>query len=202
MGWLGQRLFLVVAVGVALVPMYYLFPDEEDMALIEALPGVAITAVGLVAAESLFQLYVQYSSASAQNSLLAGIIVLMTWLYVSGLLILVGAAVNAVLSNRSEDVSIRPSWAASRSRKTVRNRRPAANPPINPGDRRPSRAPPNGNRRRSRRRWGVRAALPPDRIDTDRRKTVIPFVDDTVSIGLHWNVRDSESDSEAADPRE
>ncbi|TYT63754.1 YihY/virulence factor BrkB family protein [Natrialba swarupiae] len=202
-GWLGQRLFLVVAVGVALVPMYYLFPDEEDMALIEALPGVAITAVGLVAAESLFQLYVQYSSASAQNSLLAGIIVLMTWLYVSGLLILVGAAVNAVLSNRSEDVSIRPVLGGIPLEEDGAEPTTSGEPadPIRAIDDLRERLPTATDVEVVVDGESVRLS-PPDRIDTDRRKTVIPFVDDTVSIGLHWNVRDSESDSEAADPRE
>lgn len=35
-------------------------------------------------------------------------LVFLTWLYFSGLVVLVGVAVNAVLSNRSRDVDIRP----------------------------------------------------------------------------------------------
>lgn len=107
-GWLGYRLLLVVFLALALFPMYYLFPDEEDMAPIEAVPGVVFTATALMAFESVFQLYIQYSSSTADNSVLAGILVFLTWLYLSGLVILIGAAINAVLSNRSEDVDIRP----------------------------------------------------------------------------------------------
>ncbi|MDZ7731007.1 MAG: YhjD/YihY/BrkB family envelope integrity protein [Natrialbaceae archaeon] len=56
----------------------------------------------------MFELYLVYSSPAAKSSLLAAVIVLMTWLYFNALIVLVGAAVNAVLSNRSEDVRIDP----------------------------------------------------------------------------------------------
>ncbi|WP_436346559.1 YihY/virulence factor BrkB family protein [Natronorubrum sp. FCH18a] len=200
-GWVAQRLFLVVAVGVALVPMYYLFPDEEDMALVEALPGVAVTAVGLVAAESLFRLYVQYGSTNAQNSLLAGIIVLMTWLYVSGLLILVGAAVNAVLSNRSEDVSIRPVVGGVPLEEDRANDSGRDGDPVDPVraiDDLRERLPTATDVRVVVDEESVRIP-PPDRIDTDRRRTTIPFVDDTVGIELHWNA--PEETEQAAERR-
>jgi membrane protein len=107
-GWLLQRLLLAAGVAVTLVPMYYLFPDEDGMALVEVVPGVCVTAVGLVVFQSLFQLYLEFSTTAARESILASILVFMTWLYFSGLIILVGAAVNAVLSNRSADVNIEP----------------------------------------------------------------------------------------------
>ncbi|WP_049924294.1 YihY/virulence factor BrkB family protein [Halopiger djelfimassiliensis] len=205
-GWVVQRVLLVVAAGAALLPMYYLFPDEEDMAVVEALPGVAVTAVGLVAAESLFRLYIQYSSTNAENSLLAGIIVLMTWLYVSGLVILVGAAVNAVLSNRSEDVSIQPVIGGV---------------PVDEGDEHADATPADGIevsggdptdpvraiddlRERLPTATDVRivvdgkavAVPPPDRIDADRETSPIPFVNDTVGVDLSWNVPDRDPDSD------
>jgi membrane protein len=107
-GWLVHRLVLVLGVAVALLPMYYLFPDEQGMSVIEILPGVGVTAVGLVAFQSLFQLYLEYSPRGTRESILASILVFMTWLYFSGLILLIGAAVNAVLSNRSADVNIEP----------------------------------------------------------------------------------------------
>lgn len=58
--------------------------------------------------ESFFQLYIQYNSRTADNSVLAGILIFLTWLYLSGLVLLIGAAINAVLSDRSADVSINP----------------------------------------------------------------------------------------------
>lgn len=103
-----QRLFLVCVIGVALVPLYYLFPDESGMSVWETVPGVLFTATALVALQSAFGLYVTYSDPAAENQLLGSIVVLLTWLYFCGLVILLGAAINAVLSNRSEDVNIEP----------------------------------------------------------------------------------------------
>lgn len=108
LGWLLQRLLLICLVAAALVPMYYLFPDESDMRVLETLPGVFVTASALVAFQSGFSIYVQYSSQTAENGILASILIFMTWLYFSGLVVLVGAVVNAVLTNRSDDVNIAP----------------------------------------------------------------------------------------------
>jgi len=103
-----RNLVLVTGVGLALLPMYYVFPDEPDLTVPEVLPGVAFAAVGLVAFQSLFRLYLAYSATASRESALASIIVFLTWLYFSGLVVLVGVAVNAVLTNRSADVSLEP----------------------------------------------------------------------------------------------
>jgi membrane protein len=83
------------------------FPDS-DVTVTEVLPGTVLAAVGLTVFERLFRLYVEFSARSPSQSVVASILVLLTWLYVSGLVILIGAAVNAVLSNRSQDVEIDP----------------------------------------------------------------------------------------------
>ncbi|WP_136601066.1 YihY/virulence factor BrkB family protein [Salinigranum halophilum] len=105
--WVAHRLVLVALIGVALFPMYYVFPDS-DVSVVEVLPGVAFAAVGLASFETLFQLYASVSSKAQDPSIVAGILVLLTWLYFSGLVILLGAAINAVLSNRSRDVNVQP----------------------------------------------------------------------------------------------
>lgn len=107
LGWLLHRASLVVGLSLVFFPMYYIFPDT-DVTVREVLPGVGLAAVGLTAFESLFQLYIQFRGAGEAASAVGGILVLLTWLYFSGLVILLGAALNAVLSNRSRDVDIRP----------------------------------------------------------------------------------------------
>jgi membrane protein len=107
LGVLLHRLVLVVLIGAALFPMYYVFPDS-DVGVAEVVPGVAFAAVGLASFETLFRLYTQVSARAQDPSVVAGILVLLTWLYFSGLVILLGAAINAVLSNRSRDVNVRP----------------------------------------------------------------------------------------------
>ncbi|GGN90261.1 MULTISPECIES: YhjD/YihY/BrkB family envelope integrity protein [Haloarcula] len=96
----------VTAVGLFVVfyPMYYVFPDT-DVSLAEVVPGTALAAVGLTVAQALFT---TFKSGGAGSNLVASILVLLTWLYVIGLVVLLGAVVNAVLSNRSADVDIAP----------------------------------------------------------------------------------------------
>ena len=105
--WTLGRLFLILGLAFALFPMYYVFPDT-DVSALEVAPGTLTAAVGLALFESLFRAYTSLSNASPDSSVVAGILVLLTWLYFSGLVILLGAAVNAVLSNRSRDVNVEP----------------------------------------------------------------------------------------------
>lgn len=99
--------WIVLTGGLALtfLPMYYIFPDA-DVTVSEVVPGVVVVAIGLTAFESLFRLYTQYKSP--ESGIVAGVLVLLTWLYFSGVIILLGAVINAVLSNRSEDVDVFP----------------------------------------------------------------------------------------------
>lgn len=107
-GWIVRRLLLVAGLVVVLFPMYYVFPDEDDMHPREVVVGTVFAAVGLTVFQTLFRVYIAVSSRSPRDSLLAGVLVFLTWLYFSGLVVLLGAVINAVLTNRSADVSIRP----------------------------------------------------------------------------------------------
>ncbi|MHC3439143.1 YihY/virulence factor BrkB family protein [Natrialbaceae archaeon A-gly3] len=185
-GWLAHRLVLVAFIGLALFPMYYLFPNEQGMHPLEAVPGVVFAATALMCFESIFQLYVQYSSSTAENSILAGILVFMTWLYLSGLVVLVGAAINAVLSNRSADVNIRPVIGGVPPVPTTGDSQPVT-------DEDPSAA-----------LEALQSRLPtasevtvvvddnsislpaPERVETDDDTSRLPFVNDTVGLSLRW----------------
>lgn len=105
-GWFIQQLLLVFGLGFTFLPMYYVFPDT-DVSIIEVIPGVSVAAIGLTVLSSLFQLYVIFSD-QLSSGLVANVILLLTWLYFSGFVILLGVVVNAVLSNRSRDVNIDP----------------------------------------------------------------------------------------------
>lgn len=93
----------IVAITVAMLPMYYVFPDE-DVTLRESVPGAMLAAAGWVVLGELFRYYVRTSS-TAEYGTVGLVIVLVTWLYFSGLVLLLGAALNAVLSGRSDDVA-------------------------------------------------------------------------------------------------
>ncbi|WP_435360950.1 YihY/virulence factor BrkB family protein [Haloarchaeobius sp. DFWS5] len=103
----GQSLgFVMLVAGLTLVflPMYYVFPDE-DVTLREVVPGAVFAAAGWATLESVFQFYVAVAGKADAYGVVGAILLLVTWLYFSGLVVLVGAALNAVLAGRSEDVA-------------------------------------------------------------------------------------------------
>lgn len=103
-----QRFLLACVIALALAPIYYLFPDESALEFLEIIPGLLFSATGLVVLQSLVGYYVALNDPAANNQLLSSIVILLTWLYLCGLVVLVGAAINAVLTNRSEDVDVEP----------------------------------------------------------------------------------------------
>lgn len=92
-------LLLIVGLGVAFFPMYYLFPDI-DMEPRDVLPGTIVGAVGWAILQVLFQVYVSLSGSGGGN-LIASILLLVTWLYFSGVILLLGAVVNVVVISRA-----------------------------------------------------------------------------------------------------
>lgn len=97
-------LVLVLGLVVAFLPIYYVFPDV-DTSLKAALPGAVVAAVGWALLQSLFQAYLSLGS-SGGGGFLGGAIVVITWLYFSALIVLVGAVVNAVLSDEARPLDV------------------------------------------------------------------------------------------------
>jgi membrane protein len=97
-------LALVVGLTVTFLPMYYLFPDE-DVTLREVLPGTLFAAAGWTTLKYLFGIYTQLSSQTETYGFVGAVLVIITWFYFSGLVLLLGVALNAVLAGRSEDTT-------------------------------------------------------------------------------------------------
>jgi membrane protein len=180
--WTLSRLALVVGLTLTFLPMYYIFPDT-DVSVAEILPGTLFAAVGLVAFETLFTLYTQ----GGDKSVVGGILVLLTWLYFSGLVILVGVVVNAVLSNRSADVDIDPVVGGVR--------------PTHKRDR-PTRGEVVASLTELKRLFDAEEDVvisvgdesvtlpPPQRYETDTESSRLGFVDGTVGLELQWSPRE------------
>jgi len=90
---------LLAGLAIAFFPMYYVFPDA-DLEPREVIPGVVFAAVGWAALQGLFQVYLAFSDPGA-GSFFGGVIVLVTYLYFSGLVLLLGAVINAVVGDHS-----------------------------------------------------------------------------------------------------
>jgi membrane protein len=94
---------LVVGLAIAFVPIYYVFPTV-DLTTWEILPGVTFAAVGWTTLEVAFQTYVRFAARyEAVYGTLGSAFLLLIWLYFSGLVLLVGGVLNAVLAGRTND---------------------------------------------------------------------------------------------------
>jgi len=94
---------LVVGLTVAFLPMYYVFPNVS-VSLREVVPGAVVAALGWTILQSLFQVYVSLASPGRLYGVIGGVILFITWLYFGAVVVLLGGAVNVVLSGRARAV--------------------------------------------------------------------------------------------------
>jgi len=98
-----NTLLLIGGLAIAFFPIYYVFPDT-DVTAKEVLPGVVIAAIGWSVLEAVFQGYVAYAGRyEAVYGTLGSVFILLIWFYFSGLILLVGGVVNAVIAGRTGD---------------------------------------------------------------------------------------------------
>jgi YihY family inner membrane protein len=93
---------LVVSLTLVFLPTYYVFPDVS-MTVREALPGALFAAVGWTVLAQVFRLYAANVDSFELYGLLGAALLLVTWLYFSGIVITLGAIFNAVLAGRNDD---------------------------------------------------------------------------------------------------
>ncbi|MFB6109967.1 MAG: YihY/virulence factor BrkB family protein [Halodesulfurarchaeum sp.] len=81
---------------VAFFPVFYRFPDV-DYAPREVLPGTVVAAVGWALLATGFSAYTSIAGTFQLYGVLGAGLLLVTWLYLGGIIIMVGAVVNVVL---------------------------------------------------------------------------------------------------------
>ena len=95
----------VALVGLALA--LYLLTPENYLTVRQALPGAIFFAVGWIIATKLFQLYVaRYDRYNPTYLALASIIVLLTWMYLTCLLLLLGGKLNAIIRRERQKMRV------------------------------------------------------------------------------------------------
>jgi len=91
------------ALFAALFPVYYVTP-AVDLSPREALPGAFLGALGWTLLGTAFALYAAVATTNGRFALygvLGAVLLLVTWFYLAGLVLLVGATLNAVLGGRA-----------------------------------------------------------------------------------------------------
>src|SRR6185503_6387388 len=78
--------------------LLYYFAPNVDLSKRRVIPGALFASVGIVMGSLLFSLYLRIApSASATYGSLGAVVTLMLWLYITGLLLLVGGEINSEL---------------------------------------------------------------------------------------------------------
>lgn len=91
--------FIIPLVTMTLVYIaLYIFIPNQKLKFTEALPGALFTTFGWIATSMLFSFYVNnYGNYTKTYGSIGGIIVLLTWLYISSIIIILGGEINATL---------------------------------------------------------------------------------------------------------
>ena len=94
----------IIGLVLAFYPLYYVLPTD-DVTLKEAIPGAVFAAIGWTVLQTGFRIYAAQSGGSAYGVIGAALLIL-TFLYFGGMVLLIGVAINAVLAGRTDGESI------------------------------------------------------------------------------------------------
>jgi len=93
---------ILFLLGVAVALIYYYAPDVKQIRK-WVTPGSLFTVTSWICSSLGFSYYINnFSSYDRTSGTLGAVIILLLWLYISGLVILVGAAINSVLEHGSK----------------------------------------------------------------------------------------------------
>ena len=102
--WVAALNLPLTAIALIILALgLYLLTPENYLTIRQALPGAILFAVGWLGVTKLFQLYVtKYDRYNPTYHALASIIILLTWMYLTCLLLLLGGKLNAILRREHE----------------------------------------------------------------------------------------------------
>lgn len=117
---------IVLGLLLAFALIYYLAPDVKQR-FVFITPGSAIGVAALMAASLAFAWYAQrFGDYSATYGSIGAVIVLMLWLYIAGLVILLGSQVNALVEHHAGEGKVKGEHAAGDRLRDADTRRAVA----------------------------------------------------------------------------
>jgi YihY family inner membrane protein len=127
-------LLLIPVLAVAFFPLYYVFPDEA-MTVRAAAPGAVFAAAGWTVLGTAFGIYAAQADSFQLYGVVGGVLLLVTWFYFAGQILLVGAALNAVLAGvRDRQLQHEPLRELGKAMSEDADARAGDTPPPDDGD--------------------------------------------------------------------
>ena len=91
---------LAVALTFAFLPLYVVLPDP-DIRVVEAVPGAVLAGGGWALLGTGFRVYAENAASFQLYGIIGGVLLLVTWFYLGGIVLLLGGVLNAVLAERA-----------------------------------------------------------------------------------------------------
>ncbi|WP_075619003.1 YihY/virulence factor BrkB family protein [Paenisporosarcina indica] len=100
-----------IMIFIVFMLLYWIAPNRK-LYLKSVIPGAIFATLGWILVSYAFSLYVSsFANYSATYGSIGGIIVLMMWLYFSGIILMVGGQINAVMQQRKEKLAMKKAGA-------------------------------------------------------------------------------------------
>jgi YihY family inner membrane protein len=97
-----RSLVSVASLSAVFFPLYYVFPERE-IGVLEAVPGTVLAAGGWTLLGTGFTVYAERAVSFQLYGVIGGVLLVLTWFYFAGMVLLLGAALNAVLAGGRRD---------------------------------------------------------------------------------------------------
>ncbi|MDP9376482.1 MAG: YihY/virulence factor BrkB family protein [Actinomycetota bacterium] len=93
---------IAIVFAVMIACLYYIGPNVKHPKFMWVSPGGIFAVVGWILASALFALYVTFFPANKAYGVLGGVIIFLTWLWISNVVILLGAEMNAEMEREKK----------------------------------------------------------------------------------------------------
>ena len=106
--WNLLRYVIVVAMMVIIFAVMYKYTPCKKIGWKEAFPGAVVSTIGWIIVSIGFSFYINnFSNYSKLYGGLGAVIILMTWLYITSIIFIIGGEINSVIVIRKNNLKIK-----------------------------------------------------------------------------------------------
>ena len=106
--WDGLRFIVIVGIMVIIFAVIYRYTPSKKIKWIEVFPGAIVTTIGWMIVSLIFSFYINnFSNYSRLYGSLGAVFALMTWLYITSMIFILGGEINSVIVIRKNNLKIK-----------------------------------------------------------------------------------------------